>query len=374
LRKSFKVLGLLIAVIAGAATLTGCQSGDSINGPGSDTIFDVMKVLTQQYNDSGNTGGDKAFVPGNKLTGDQSYTVSGDSHCGKITYNASNQPPDGSSAGINALVADTDGCVDWARSSRGRSSSDPSNLEFYAFAKDAVSWARFGGSCPGGDAGPAGCGPTNLTTAQLKGIFICDQPGGLPKFTNWAQVGGDNEPITRYLPQIGSGTLSFFETRILGLASAQQGVVDDTSCAHRPTRAQENSGNLVADSDKVRTILPYSFAQITSQGNGTVPDIRGGAVIGNINGVAPSKTTVGNNSFLGVRYVYNVAKTTSPSYDRVINYIGVAPTSDGGNGFLCANNGDVQSTISKYGFVPLSLAPAGPGLPSSRCRKNPPPL
>ena len=57
-----------------------------------------------------------------------------------------------------------------------------------------------------------------------------------------------------------------------------------------------------------------------------------------------------------------------------MNFVGVFPTSDGGNGFICANNGSVQNTISDFGFVPLSLAPAGPGLPSSRCRKNPPPL
>jgi phosphate transport system substrate-binding protein len=366
----FRVVGVLLALVAGATALTGCESGDSINGVGSDTTFDVVKALTADYNASGNTGGDKAYAT--PPTG--SSTVPGDSHCGKITYDAGNPPPNGSSAGINALVADTEGCVDYARSSRGRGSSDPSSLEFYAFARDAVSWAHFGSACPGGDAGPAGCAPANLTTAQLKGIFVCDQPGGLPKFTNWAQVGGDNEPIRRYLPQVGSGTLSFFETRILGLSSAQQGVVDDTGCSSRPTRAQENAGNQVADGDKAKAILPYSFAQYRAQTTGAVPDIRGGAVIGNINGVAPTNTTISNGSFLGVRYVYNVVKTSSPSYVRAMNFVGVAPTSAGGNGFLCANNGGVQDAISHFGFVPLSLAPAGPGLPSSRCRKNPPPL
>jgi phosphate transport system substrate-binding protein len=375
LRNTFRVVGMLVALVAAAATLTGCQSGDSINVVGSDTTFDVMKRLTTLYNESGDTGGDKAFNTPPFLNGDTTFKVDGDGNCGAITYNSSgNPPPNGSSAGVSALTADTQGCVDAARSSRDRRSSDPANLEFYAFAKDGLSWAKYPSTCPGGDAGPAGCAPANLTQAQLKGIYICDQPGGLPKFTNWAQVGGDNEPIRRYLPQTGSGTLSFFETRILGLSSAQQGVVDDTNCATRPTRVQENTGTEVPTADRYNAIVPYSFAQWRAQANGAQTDVRAGAILGSINGVAPSQTSVTNNTFLGVRYVYNVLKTSSPSYDRARNFVGVAATSEGGNGFICSNNGDVQSALTTYGFVTLSLAPAGPGLPSSRCRKNPPPL
>ena len=128
------------------------------------------------------------------------------------------------------------------------------------------------------------------------------------------------------------------------------------------------------DANRPTAILPYSFAQYRAQAAGTVTDIRGGALIGSISGVAPTVTTVSNGTFLGVRYVYNVLDNTGPSYAKAMNFVGVASSDNGGNGYLCANNTAVQDTISAYGFVPLSLAPAGPGLPSSRCRKNPPPL
>lgn len=358
--------------VASTFLLTACHPGSSLALVGSDTTFDVMGPLASQYNgnSSANPEGNNVFnVPPTIGTG--SYTVEGDSQCGSVTYNSSNPPPNGSSAGISALVTDTGGgCVDAARSSRGRSSTDASTLQFFAFAKDAVSWAAFRNiACPGGDVAPTGCAPSNLSQDQLKGIYLCDQPGGLPRFTNWSQVGGDNEPIVRYLPQTGSGTLSFFETKILGLVSSQQGVLDDTACAVRPKRVQENSGVAVTDADRSKAILPYSYAQFTAQGNGTVPNLRDGVVLGNINGVAPTFTTISNNTFLGVRFVYNVAKTTSPSYTDVIDFIGVAP---GNVGYVCSEA--AVSTISQYGFVNLALASSGSGLPNSRCRKDPAPL
>lgn len=368
--------GIIATGVVAAITLSACHAGDSIAGAGSDTTRDVMGALVSLYNGAGEetTGGDLAFNVPEKLTGDDTFTVEGDSKpCGEVVYSASNPPPNGSSAGINALLNDTQGCIDFARSSRGRG-SEPAKMEFYAFARDAVTWARFPNACPGGDVAPAGCAPINLTQTQLKGIYICDQPGGLPKFTNWAQVGGDNEPIRRYLPQTGSGTLSFFETRILGLSSSQQGIADDTACTTRPTRVQENDGSAIGTGNRAFSIVPYSFAQWTAQANGVVTDVRAGALLGRINNVAPTTTTITNGTFLGVRYVYNVAKTDSPSYARAVNFMGVRTAADGGNGFLCSNNADVQAAIAEYGFVPLTLASAGSGLPTSRCRKNPAPL
>jgi len=368
--KTLRMIGVVAAGVAALVTfLTACHPGKSIAGAGSDTTSDVMTDLVALYNGSSAAAGDLAF----NILPTGTTTVEGDNDCGTRTYDASNPPPNGSSAGISALVADTQGCIDFARSSRGRSSSDPASLDFYAFGRDAVTWARFPNACPGGDAAPAGCAPANLSQNQLKGIYLCDNPGGLPDFTNWAQVGGDNEPITRYLPQAGSGTLSFFETRILGLTSAQQGVLDDTACATPPIRVQENSGQAVASTQRPRAIVPYSYAQHTAQSNGSVPDLRAGAQLGSINTVAPTAVTIGNGTFLGVRYVYNVTKTGSPAFDRTLRFVGVETEANGGNGFICSNNPNVQASISQNGFVPLPLAPAGAGLPNSRCRKNPPP-
>jgi ABC-type phosphate transport system substrate-binding protein len=312
--------------------------------------------LASQFNAL--NGPDKAYnVPSVITSG--SFTVPGDKQCGAQTYNTGNPPPNGSGAGKNALAADTTGCVDIARSSSGRGATDPASFEYYAFAKDAVSWARFSG----------GHAPANLTQDQLKGIYLCDQPGGLPRFTNWNQVGGTAGTIIRYLPQIGSGTLSFFETRILGLTSAQQGVLDGSSCASPPNRVEENHGNAVVSANRPNAILPYSFAQWTAQANGVVPDDRAGAVEGQINGVTPNATTINNGTFLGRRYVYHVLKNTGPSYAAGLTFAGVTSSAVG---YVCSNA--AQATITQYGFVSNASGPSGPGLLNSHCRKDPTPL
>jgi phosphate transport system substrate-binding protein len=364
-------LTALVGFIAiSAVGLAACGGGpNTLAAVGSDTTVDVMGPIANAFN-NGPSADTASNVPSTLASG-QSFTVPGDKRCGSQTYeNPGNLPPNGSSAGISALIADSSGCIDIARSSRGRSPSDPSSLEFYAYAKDALSWARFGNACPNSDAAPSGCAPLNLTQDQLKGIYLCTNNGN-PTITNWNQVGGDNAGIIRYLPQTGSGTLSFFETRILGLTSAQQGVLDGSACNTPPIRVEENHGNQVASANRARAILPYSFAQWTAQANGVIPDDRAGATLGKINGVTPNATTVNNGTFLGRRWVYNVAKTGSPSYAAAVNFIGVKSS---GNGFLCADTPSVQSIITTYGFIQNSLAPAGPGLPNSRCRKDPAPL
>ena len=357
------------SVIA-ALGLTACGGGpNALALVGSDTTFDVMNVLSNQFN--GTPSADTAYNVPPVLTGSQTFNVGSDKRCGAQQYNStSNPPPNGSSAGISALNADTLGCIDIARSSRDKRDTDPDNLQFFAYARDAVTWARWANACPGSDTGPAGCAPTDLSQDELKGIYLCDQPGGIPAFTNWNQVGGDNGGIVRYLPQAGSGTLSFFETKILGLSSAQQGHLDGDQCLFPPTRVQENAGNQVM-SFKARAIFPYSFAQWTAQAGGVVPDIRGGALLGTIDGVAASDTTIANDTFLGVRYVNNVVKTGSPSFAAAVKFVGV---DSGGPGFLCANTASVNNVIQQYGFVLNPVGPTGGGLPNSRCRLNPAPL
>jgi phosphate transport system substrate-binding protein len=371
--KHFVRFGAVVgALVLGGSLLAACQdSGHVINLVGSDTTNNVMKDFANYYNNHVPSGEDnKVYNTPPVLTGSSTFTVNGnktgDGPCTSgFTYDSSgNKPPNGSSSGINALLNEDQGsgCTDVARSSRGRSGTDPSTLEFYAFAKDAVTWAHWTG----------GNSPSNLTQDQLKGIYLCDQPGGLPRFTNWNQVGGTNHSIHRYLPQLGSGTLSFFETRILGLTSAQQGVLDDSSCATAPTRIEENTGNQVAASEQDFAILPYSFANYTAQALGTDPDVRGGSSMGSINGIAPSATTINNKTFLGIRWVYNVLKTSSPDYDAALQVVGVSTAH--GNSLLCADNSAVQTIISNHGFVNNPVFSAGPGLPNSRCRKNPTPL
>ena len=120
--------------------------------------------------------------------------------------------PDGSGAGLKELDKNQkDGktghyCIDYGRSSGGRSSTSPKEgpggVIYVAFAKDAITWAVDSASH---DA------PATLNTAQLKGIFTCATK-------NWNQVGGKNAPIKVYLPQAGSGTLSTWE-KFMGITT-----------------------------------------------------------------------------------------------------------------------------------------------------------
>jgi phosphate transport system substrate-binding protein len=372
--RSFK---WLIALLSGAVLVAALgipASAEATPRPipfaGSDTIFGITGQLASIFNGNGtlNAGTHVYNIPP-LLTGTQTYTVPASDSCPTTTYNSTtNKPPNGSSAGISALVADTKGCFEGARSSRSAKPTDPSSLNFYAFAIDGVSWAHLS---TGGHA------PSNLSQAQLQGIYLCTQgtaPNATPKYTNWNQVGGSTAPIIRFLPQTGSGTLSFFETKILGLSSAQQGVLDDSNCHTKPIRIEENTGTAVPSVDRPYAILPYSFADWTAQKNGVVPDVRGGFILGAINTHFASVSTLGlgcNPCFLGRRYVYEVLKTTNVGFADALRFAGVTTS---GNGYICSNDSTKIAWISKYGFVNLPFAPAGTGLPNSRCRKNPTPI
>jgi phosphate transport system substrate-binding protein len=372
--KRMRPFALVVGAVLAASMLSGCV----LNVVGSDTTSNYMGAIAPAFNadSAANPSANNVRNAPPTLANGGSFAVPGDFDaasglgCPGFSYtNPGNLPPNGSSSGISALLADTQTCVDIARSSRGRG-SEGANIDFWAFATDGVTWARYGGSSA----------PANLTLAQIRGIYLCDQPGGNPLYTNWNQLGGANAPIIRYLAQAGSGTQSFFETKILGLSSAQQGVLDDTACTGNPLdgRVQENKGNDVPLANRPNAILPYSFGVWTAQSNNAEPDTRAGAVLGNINGVAPTITTVGlNGAFFGKRYVYNVVKNTALTHVPALELIGVQPakgSTPAKVGYICKNNSNTSFAKAVFGFVPLPNGATGPGLPSSTCRKNPTPL
>jgi ABC-type phosphate transport system substrate-binding protein len=142
-----------------------------------------------------------------------------------------NLRPDGSSAGITALTTygttkykgKTYPCVDMARSSRARKTTDPAygpgGIAFETLFQDAVTYSSTGS---GSNV------PNNLTEPQLAEIFGCTVPAanGDPANT-WgallgsaAKPGSATTPIDPILPQAGSGTLSFF-TGVLGIGQTE---------------------------------------------------------------------------------------------------------------------------------------------------------
>jgi phosphate transport system substrate-binding protein len=365
-----------LSVLAGpAAQAAPAPNGylDSLTMAGSDTIQDVDTALAARFNLEASDGDRVTNVPA-QFSG--TVTASGDRFCAPITYTASSTPatgqttaPNGSGAGktaLNGSAAAGNGCVDIARSSSGRGSSDPTGNQFqyFAFAKDAVGYATYGLTL-NGSAGTGG-----LTTADLRGIYNCT-------YTNFSQVGGPNQPIQRYLPQAGSGTRNFFVNTVLG--GADPTTVSTASCPAVKI-SQENDGTVAsgskpgvdqADITAKSAILPFSAAQLVAQANQTrkpdgtaVADLRNGLVIGSLDGQNPvstsstgvvsPNTTVYNSSYIGARNVYHVLDTRSPSYSEALRYVGFDADPTTPLSQLCS--GSYAAVLQAFGFAPL---PAG---------------
>jgi ABC-type phosphate transport system substrate-binding protein len=288
-RTSVTTLKLIaVAGIAGLATTLGATSAafaDPVSptgprvlaGVGSDTTQDVVNALSDVV-----LGAD-----GSKLVASYDATPTGSTITTRASAGCTFARPNGSGAGRTALLkalnpADpTFGCLDFSRSSSLNLAATDYGLTYIPFAVDAISYAVTSGSSV----------PKNLTKAQLSAIYTCQDPT-VPA------------PL---LPQAGSGTRAFW-LATLGLTETTKGacVVD----AKAGVSVQENSGAaLTGPTD----IVPFSVANYVAQANGAAADTRGSAVLGSVDGVAPttgSGTGLALNSSFGIkRSVYNVVPT-----------------------------------------------------------------
>lgn len=232
--------------------------------------------------------------------------------------------PNGGSAGIAALLADTTGCIDFARTvSPKATDGSQASLTFYAYARDGVAW----GTIP---ATPA-VTPQTLTTAQLASIYTCQT-------TNWHTVLASlpSNAIHPKLPQPGSALRKTFLTRI-GLTDATVG-----SCVDQTLQQNQGDG---LNGDTL-AVFPHSVASWIAQANGVVTDNRGGFVLRAVNGKRPLTATgkLSNTYDPNFLYLaYNVVKTASASkYTKFF-----ART-----GFICKN----PSILTTYGFQALGSA------------------
>ena len=259
MNKLLACCGALALVAASAAPAladppTAPRPADVV-GVGSDTVGYLLDQLAHDYN-AAHPGGSSllySWDPTNPVTGKTGDPIMTKAGCKAIAR------PDGSSAGITALEANTvdqidprDFCVDYAGSSRGVAAGDPGcttgGICFVPVAGDAVTWATRDAASGGTDA------PASLTPLQLKNIYLC-------KITNWAKVGGRNAPIKAFLPQTSSGTRAFWLTALGGgITPIKPGrcVGDDHNAL------QDNQGiNPVLNSPGA--IVPYSVADYIAQ-------------------------------------------------------------------------------------------------------------
>ena len=318
---------------------------------------------------------------------------------------AGHTPPNGSSAGITALqnddVSANPGCaVTFARSSRGLGNpSDTPDLESYAYALDALDWAvRNGGSA---DAFRNLAAPANLSIGQLTKIYTCHTTGpktGQPFYSNWAQVGGKNSAIIKYAPQSGSGTASFFQTKLLNGAAIDAGC----DASHLSQRAEENQAltrcvnndltcsqgfEPIPTSDLPHMIIPLGYAQWTAQKNHTATglvDARNSFIFKALENVKPTAKTINEGldptiaQFNGTRYVYNILTQNEPNYAATAAFAGINQLTLT-NGYICQDTNTtaankVKAAITLFGEIPLVDAVEGAGQPTGHCRFDATPL
>ena len=360
LTATLAVTSLAVPAALSATAPAGAAAPVRLTAAGSDTTEAVMEVVLARYagspaNVDANTTANIPALP--KAPG---FVVPADTTCAARTYVTAGSPPttytapNGSGAGKNALKDPTNltnGCIDIARSSSGRSGSDPAAFQYFGFAKDAVSWAAFNG----------GRAPASLSKAQIKAIYDCT-------FTDWSEVGGTSGPIQRFLPQTGSGTLSFFLSNILD-GGTDPATITTASCP-AVKRVEENKGDQVAPADRAGAILPYSAGSWIAQPNGATVNFRSTATIRAITVAGtpqkpvagptfgkyqPNASVINGGTFPGVRTVYNVVDTDSVAYTAARGAVGfdpANPTATASRSPLC--NGDLATVLRTFGFTPLA--------------------
>jgi ABC-type phosphate transport system substrate-binding protein len=291
-----------------------------IVGVGSDATQYVVDALAKAY-DAGTTHPIKLY----------SWDAVGSS---PIVTKAGKAPitrPAGGNAGVAALLADTTGAIDFARTTAPKKTDGSQNsLTFYSFARDGVTWAAVKSTKT----------PTNLTSAQLKSIFTCQT-------TNWNQVSATlpSGTIHPFLPASTFALRTFFEGAI-GITDAQVG-----ACVG--TLAEQSNGKLL-NNDPL-AIAPYSISNYLAQKKAVVPNNIGGTTLRSIDSTAPTVTVKKvvqiNPAFSPtyLRLVYNVVKTASLATNPNLTKIFAK------GGFFCTHT----AIIKKYGFGTLGAGACG---------------
>jgi ABC-type phosphate transport system substrate-binding protein len=345
------------------------REGDIV-GVGADTDEFLLDQFSHDYNASHSGSAHLLYSwdatnPSTGAIGDSIKTKSG---CSKIAR------PDGSSAGITAFDANAktsdhkDFCIDFARSSRGRSSSDPpkaaGGIVFVELAKDAISYATQSTTNA----------PSNLTTAQLANIYNCVD-------TNWSQVGGKSAPIHVFLPNPSeSGMAKSFLTMI--------GVSSPGSCVNQTVQQNEGVNPVLKDAD---AIVPYSVAKYIAQryhsakclksscapvsGVECKPatgknlfgcDEHGTLTLNSVNGTKPTTGTAPNvtiNPGFSATFfnpIYDVVRFSSSTPDNIPSTLEplFAAATAKVKGWACSNK-TATTDIKHYGFLTTPLCGIG---------------
>jgi ABC-type phosphate transport system substrate-binding protein len=149
--------------------------------------------------------------------------------------------PNGSSAGIDELQANTD--VSFARSSRGPNATGDEGTSFYPFAKDRLSYAY---------AKPNSNVNLNLAATDLFAIYTCAA-------TDWSDFGMPAGHIAAKVPQPGSGTRSFFLASIGETEQQLQDAISQPDNVCDVSEVEEHDPNAVIGDPNA--VAPFSGAR-----------------------------------------------------------------------------------------------------------------
>lgn len=349
----------LAGILAGtaAADPASTPADNSIVAVGSDTIQALANTFSTHYN---------ATTPANNFYSWDAFpgstTIVPKAGCTAINR------PNGSSAGLNALNANTTivsggktyYCLDVARSSRAWNSATDGADVFVTIARDAITWSASGSSANA---------VATLTPAQLTSIYSANTGSCL----KWSDVGGTStNVIVPVLPQAGSGTRSQF-LKNLGITTVGTCVTN----ASGSTAIEENEGtncafwtgtcppNTTANPD---VIFPYSIGAYICQADlGHCPaNSPGNLVLKQVNGLLPTSgtgtSTVINSGFYSsyFRNLYLATRYTGVTATPIPDGTGTGSINlrpflgDGDNtGWVCGAT--AQADVAAQGFLP----PAG---------------
>jgi ABC-type phosphate transport system substrate-binding protein len=286
--------------------------------------------------------------------------------------------PLGSSVGINQLCQQgLSGVahIDFARSSRAPRSPDScTGMHFVAYARDGLSWESF----PDEASSPSD-GVTSMTVNQLKGIFTTCT------ITHWNDggLGGGSRAIVVWAAQDGSGTRATWDGFVAGNSTAciptafKDGETSNGEHVVRENNDDPIFNPLGSDTSEPRdAVFYYSWGRYNEHHAST-------SYLGEVEGIAPTKSTIQNGTFPFSRYLFNVycgaatcgTAAQAPAY--VTNYVGE-------KGWMCdqatsahatdpdtgKNYGkEIISAIADSGFVALKKGNIGGGVSGkSNCR------
>ncbi len=281
------------------------------------------------------------------------------------------------------------GQFQYARSSSGPTTVANGVLAYVPFAKDAMGYAVSANSVMPelsvGSSTDAADG-SGETPESLWAIYNCSatriitKTGVDAKLVSDSYTLGAGESSTRiraYLPQSGSGTRAFwqgsssskFGTSVANCVEDKKYVVGDagaqadgnntfTSGAdYSGASVQEHSGAAVEGNPGA--ITPFSIPKWIAMAKGIqgVTDVRFGAVIGDLNGVAPT-TGSGANLVINPDYITNAytSYVTRTVYNVVPYRTVTDPTTleyemfNGRTSLVCSN----EAAIRNYGFAALT--------------------